>query len=47
MWSSVTLEERCAERRGDRAGDWSTGFPETALIIGGTSDFVPRWQMVG
>ena len=34
-------------RDGDRAGTREHGFPKTALIIGGTSDFVPRWQMVG
>lgn len=30
-----------------QGGDSAAGFPETALIIGRTSDFVPRWQMVG
>lgn len=30
-----------------QGGDSAAGFPKTALIIGGTSDFVPRWQMVG
>lgn len=33
-----------ARRQG---GDSAAGFPKTAPIIGGTSDFVPRWQMVG
>lgn len=30
-----------------RQGDSAAGFSDTALIIGGTSDFVPHWQMVG
>lgn len=32
-----------------QGGDWDSaaGFPRTALIIEPTSDFVPRWQMVG
>lgn len=29
-----------------QGGDSAAGFPKTAFIIGGTSDFVPRWQMV-
>lgn len=40
------LGEVCEGTR-RQGGDSAAGFPETALIIGGTSDFVPRWQMVG
>lgn len=30
-----------------QGGDCAAGFPRTALITEPTSDFVPRWQMVG
>lgn len=38
-------EEACDGTQ--RQGDSAAGFSDTALIIGGTSDFVPHWQMVG
>lgn len=43
----VTGSVRGGTRR--QGGDWDSaaGFPRTALIIEPTSDFVPRWQMVG
>lgn len=42
--SHVRVNVFATQRQG---GDSAAGFPKTALIIGGTSDFVPYWQMVG